>query len=123
MNVMSTAELTCAGSKYVRSLAKPKRNVWSAARASDVPPPPLPQAAIRESAPNAIARKRNPEPARTGVSDCMPVLNLRNSPCSPLPGDSDPGRECADRRSYSKQDQPYTDSHMSTSVYALQLCR
>src|SRR5260370_33407320 len=58
---MSTAELTCAGSKLVTSLLRPKRNVWSAARGSPFPPVGPPHGAAPDNAPNAAARERNLE--------------------------------------------------------------
>src|ERR1700694_3568224 len=95
---MSTAELTCAGSRLVTSLLKPKRNVWSAARVSDDPPPPPPQAATTDNAPNAAARERNLElPVIQPPQETKPRKALSSGAIldihRPLPGG--PGRECA----------------------------
>src|SRR5260370_9446516 len=98
---MSTAELTCAGSRLVTSLLKPKRNVWSAARFTPFPPPPGPQAANTNSAPIAMARERNLElPVIQPPQENKPrkayssgaILDIHR----PLPGG--PGRECAGDR-------------------------
>src|SRR5216683_2924591 len=95
---MSTAELTCAGSKLVTSLLRPKRNVWSAARVSPFPPVVPPHAATTDNAPNAAARERNLElPVIQPPQENKPRKALSSGAIldihRPLPGG--PGRECA----------------------------